>query len=39
MSDKFWHTLLVIVLIGKTVEYLYKLYKWYVNKKNKNSEK
>lgn len=39
MSDKIWHGLLIFVLIGKTIEYSYKLYKWYKDKKNKNSEK
>jgi hypothetical protein len=36
MSDKFWHTLLVIVLIGKVIELGYRFYKWIKNKKNKN---
>lgn len=36
MSDKFWHILLVIVLIGKTIELGYRFYKWYKNKKNKS---
>nr|DAQ00466.1 MAG TPA: Ribosome associated membrane protein RAMP4 [Caudoviricetes sp.] len=39
MSDKIWHGLLIFVLVGKTVEFSYRFYKWYKNKKNKNSEK
>ena len=37
MSDKFWHGLLLILVIVKAIEYSYKLFKWLKNKKNKNS--
>lgn len=37
MSERFWKILLLIVVIGKTIEFSYRFYKWYKNKKNKNS--
>lgn len=39
MSEKIWHILLVIVVVGKIVEYTYKIFRWYKSKKNKNSTK
>ena len=35
--DKWWEIAFKIFVVVKTIEYLYKLYKWIKNKKNKDS--
>ena len=37
MYDEWWKIAFKIFVIVKTIEYVYKLYQWIKNKKNKDS--